>query len=84
MSKSKKILANVLSGRTDSNIGFADLCHLLEHAGFTQRTGKGSHTIFHMENLEEIVNLQPLGSKAKAYQVKQVRDLILKYQLDIH
>jgi len=37
-----------------------------------------------METIAEIVNIQPLGSKAKAYQVKQVRDLILKCQLDIH
>lgn len=36
-----------------------------------------------MDQVAEIVNIQPLGSKAKAYQVKQVRDLILKYQLDI-
>jgi hypothetical protein len=84
MSKSQKILTDILSGRSDANIGFTDLCYLLERAGFTRRSGKGSHTIFHMETVAEIVNLQPLGSKAKAYQVKQVRDLILKYQLDIH
>jgi hypothetical protein len=29
----------------------------------------------------EIINLQPRGSQAKAYQVKQVRGLILTYQL---
>jgi hypothetical protein len=29
----------------------------------------------------EIINLQPKGSKAKPYQVKQVRNLILKYKL---
>jgi len=27
----------------------------------------------------EILNLQPKQSKAKAYQVKQVREIILKY-----
>lgn len=84
MSKSQKILSDILSGRSDANIGFADLCYLLERAGFTRRPGKGSQTIFHMESVAEIVNIQPLGSKAKAYQMKQVRDLILKYQLDIH
>jgi hypothetical protein len=31
--------------------------------------------------VEEIINLQPAGSKAKPYQVKQVRGIILKYQL---
>jgi hypothetical protein len=29
----------------------------------------------------EIINLQAKGSKAKPYQVKQVRTLILKYKL---
>ena len=84
MSKSQKILFDILSGRSDANIGFTDLCYILERAGFTRRQGKGSHTIFHMANVDEIVNIQPLGNKAKAYQVKQVRDLILKYQFDIH
>jgi hypothetical protein len=31
--------------------------------------------------IEEILNFQPKQGKAKAYQVKQVRDVILKYQL---
>jgi hypothetical protein len=29
----------------------------------------------------EIVNLQPKGAKAKAYQVKQVRAILLKYKM---
>lgn len=29
----------------------------------------------------EIVNIQPLGNMAKAYQVKQIRAIILKYKL---
>lgn len=32
-------------------------------------------------NVEEILNLQPKGAKAKPYQVKQVRSIILKYRL---
>ena len=34
-----------------------------------------------MDGVEEILNLQPKGAKAKPYQVKQVRNLILKYKL---
>ncbi|MBE9218622.1 type II toxin-antitoxin system HicA family toxin [Dolichospermum flos-aquae LEGE 04289] len=30
---------------------------------------------------DEILNLQPKQGKAKAYQVKQVREMLLKYQL---
>jgi len=44
---------------------------------------KGSHHIFSQENIEEIINLQPDGSKAKAYQVKQIRELMVKYQLGV-
>ncbi len=31
--------------------------------------------------IEEILNLQTFGDKAKPYQVKQVRNLLLKYKL---
>lgn len=80
MSRFEKILAKVLSGTSDTNVAFADLCSLLEQLGFDQRI-RGSHHIFTKDNIEDILNLQPVGSKAKAYQVKQVRTVISKYQL---
>lgn len=80
MSKASKTLADILTGRSDANISFADLRHLLERAGFTRKPGKGSHTLYFKEGVEEIINLQPIGNKAKPYQVKQVRNLFLKYQ----
>ena len=83
MSRVKKAVAKILEGRSDANLDFDDLCFVLERAGFTRRSGKGSHAIFHKDGVAEIINLQPKGGKAKAYQVKQVRDLILKYQLEI-
>jgi len=43
----------------------------------------GSHHIFSRENVEEIINLQPKNGQAKPYQVKQVRELIVKYRLNI-
>ncbi len=42
--------------------------------------GEGHH-IFSKHGIEEIVNLQPKGTKAKPYQVKQVRKLIVRYKL---
>lgn len=83
MSRIKKSLARLLEGRSDANFDFSDLCLIVERGGFTMRSGKGSHRIYFKEGVEEIINLQPRGSQAKAYQVKQVRDLILKYQLEI-
>lgn len=71
MSKFKKTLSVILKGISDSNIPFADLCHLLKSLGLEERI-RGSHHIFFKEDVEEIINLQPKGNKAKAYQVKQV------------
>ena len=53
---------------------------LLRRLGFEERI-RGSHHIFTKEGIGEILNLQPKGMKAKPYQVKQVRDVILKYGL---
>ena len=75
-----KILELVLRGSSDANIPFRDLCHLLLKLGFHERV-KGSHHIFWKESVAEIVNLQPKGSKAKPYQVKQVRFILLKYKM---
>ncbi len=49
--------------------------------GFSERI-KGDHYIFFREGIEEIINLQALrDGKAKAYQVKYTRGIILKYKL---
>ncbi|MDI6768017.1 MAG: type II toxin-antitoxin system HicA family toxin, partial [Bacteroidota bacterium] len=61
------------------NIYFSDLCNLLYALGFEERV-RGSHHIFTKVGVEEIINLQPKGSQAKPYQVKQVRNIILKYK----
>jgi HicA toxin of bacterial toxin-antitoxin, len=80
MTRAGKTLEKVLRGTSDANISFTDLLRLLERLGFTQRT-RGSHHIFTRPGVEEILNLQPKGSKAKPYQVKQVRHVILDYRL---
>jgi predicted RNA binding protein YcfA (HicA-like mRNA interferase family) len=69
-----------LRGRSDANIPFVGMCHLLRKLNFEERT-KGSHHIFTKEGVEEILNVQPKGGKAKPYQVKQVRNVILRYRL---
>ena len=75
-----KTLLKVLSGRADTNIRFDDLHNLLNSLGFTVRV-KGSYHIFVRDGIEEILNLQPQGSAAKPYQVKQVRNVIVRYGL---
>jgi len=81
MSKAEKLAAKILSGRSDRNFLFADLCYILERAGFELRSGKGSHRIYYKEDVVEIINIQPRDGKGKPYQVKQVRELLLKYKI---
>ena len=80
MGKQDKLLSRILRGTSDRNIPFDRLCALLHHLGFDERI-RGSHHIFSKEGVEEILNVQPKGSLAKPYQVKQVRNVILKYKL---
>lgn len=80
MTQLDKLLERILRGTSDANIEFTDLCKLLRKLGFDERI-RGSHHIFTRQDIYEIINLQPKGTKAKAYQVKQVRQLILKYHL---
>ncbi len=82
MSKHEKLLLQVLRGTSDKNIPFKDVCQLLYYLGFDERI-RGDHHIFTKNDVEEILNLQPKGSKAKPYQVKQVRNVIIKYKLGV-
>ncbi len=80
MGRLEKILDQILRGGGEQNIAFDDLLYLLESLGFEKRI-KGSHHVFSKDGIEEIVNIQPAGGKAKPYQVKQVRHIIVKYKL---
>jgi hypothetical protein len=80
LDKHRKLLDYIMLKKGDANVPFAGLCQLLCRLGFDERI-KGDHHIFTMAEVDEIINLQPTGSKAKPYQVKQVRDLLLRYDL---
>jgi hypothetical protein len=80
MPKHSKTLERVLSGRADANVRFEDLRTLLVALGFVERS-RGSHHMFGRSGIEEQINLQRDGAKAKPYQVKQVRIILLRYDL---
>lgn len=81
MARWRLVLARVLSGSADRNVRFADLCGLLRALGFDERV-RGSHHIYTRGDVVEILNLQPRDDGlGKPYQVRQVRDLIVKYRL---
>ncbi len=82
MGKLEKLYEHILMRRSDANVSFETLCTLLKRLGFDERI-KGDHHIFTKDDVEEILNLQPKDGKGKPYQVKQVRDVILKYHIRI-
>ncbi|MFN8628558.1 MAG: type II toxin-antitoxin system HicA family toxin [Candidatus Binatia bacterium] len=80
MAKYDDLLARILRGTSDANIAFNDLRQLLRRLGFEERI-RGSHHMFRKAGVEEKINLQREGSKAKVYQVRQVRATILRHKL---
>ncbi len=82
MTKHGKMLKKVLSGRSDTNIGFDELRHILNHLGFDERI-RGSHHVFVKADIYDMINLQREGRMAKPYQVRQVRSVITSYGLTV-
>ncbi len=82
MGKYDKILQKIIYGRSDANILFLELRHILLRLDFQERI-RGDHHIFTKQGVVEILNIQPLGAMAKAYQVKQVRQIIVRYRLGL-
>jgi predicted RNA binding protein YcfA (HicA-like mRNA interferase family) len=76
----EKILEKLLRGESDANIRFDEICHLLQAKGFRMRIS-GSHHIFTRPGVIERINIQRDGSKAKPYQVRQIRKILAQYKL---
>lgn len=70
----------VMSGKSDNNIRFADFRNMLLSYGFSEHI-RGDHYIYKRKDILERINIQPKGSKAKGYQVKQVRMIFKEYGL---
>jgi hypothetical protein len=80
MGRYGKLRERILAGGADGNVDFAMRCQLLLRLGFQERV-KGGHHVFTRDGVDEIINLQPRGNKAKPYQVKQVRAILVSYRL---
>ena len=82
MGKYEKLFKTIMSGQSDGNIKFNDLCNLLDKLGIKLQRIEGSHHVFAFPGIIELIDLQPDTkdhSKAKSYQVRQVRRYINKY-----
>ncbi len=78
----EKVRDKILSGESDANIPFKQLRNVLIRLGFSERI-TGSHHTFTRDDIPDIIVLQPIKGEAtaKRYQVKQVRELLLRYDL---
>jgi predicted RNA binding protein YcfA (HicA-like mRNA interferase family) len=83
MGRTEKLYQKAL--RSPNNFSFRDLCLLAERVGFQLKPqGSGSHKFYYHPVIKQVVNFQPFPSdskKAKHYQVKQLIDIITKYNL---
>lgn len=70
-----------LEGHSHANIRFGDLRALLLRLGFTERV-RGSHHIFRKAGVPDMINLQSQGGQVKPYQARQVRSIVIRYELE--
>ena len=82
MGKREKLLRRILSGQSDYDISFNELVNLLLSLGFKMRQ-EGSHKIFTKDGIIKRINLQSEGSKAKGYQVRQIRKILTTYKFNV-
>lgn len=81
MGRYEELRLRILQGKSDANVDFDELRRLLQWLRFEERT-RGRHHIFRRHGVKELINLQREGSKAKVYQVRQDRQVILRYGLE--
>ena len=82
MSNRGKFFERLMSGTSDRTVDFGQLCELLRWLGFTERV-RGSHHVFTMAGVEELIDLQPEGRHGKTYQVRQVRDILKAHSMEV-
>jgi predicted RNA binding protein YcfA (HicA-like mRNA interferase family) len=65
------------------NVRFADAQRLVEALGFELDRVRGSHHIYRHPALQQRINLQPLRGQAKPYQMRQLLELVERYDLKL-
>jgi predicted RNA binding protein YcfA (HicA-like mRNA interferase family) len=75
----RKILQLILNN--SKNVRFSDAVTLAKAFGFILDRINGSHHIFKHSDNQALLNLQNVKGKAKPYQLKQLIELIERYNL---
>jgi predicted RNA binding protein YcfA (HicA-like mRNA interferase family) len=81
MAKANTLFDQVVEGR--GVIKFRDLERLLTALGFHLTRTSGSHRIYIHPVVPRPLSVQRLGSDAKPYQLRQLRDMIREYGLKL-
>jgi predicted RNA binding protein YcfA (HicA-like mRNA interferase family) len=77
----RKLLAKALTG--SKNLRFNEIMALAEAFGFRLSRVSGSHHIYVHPQVRELVNLQEVKGKAKPYQVRQLLEIVERYNLEL-
>ena len=77
----RKLLQKLLSG--SKNIRFSEAISCAESFGFQLDRISSSHHIYKHPNVPEFLNLQNVKGKAKPYQIKQLLQIIERYNLQM-
>ncbi len=77
----QKLLAKALAG--SKNLRFTEAITLAKAFGYRLVRTKGSHHILVHPKIKELINLQEVGGKAKPYQVRQLLDIVERYNLSL-
>ncbi|MBF0412288.1 MAG: type II toxin-antitoxin system HicA family toxin [Desulfamplus sp.] len=76
-----KLLTKLLSN--SKNIRFSEATGCAESFGFKLSRINGSHNIYSHPQVVELLNLQDVKGKAKDYQIKQLLEIIERYNLEM-
>jgi predicted RNA binding protein YcfA (HicA-like mRNA interferase family) len=79
--RNRKLLEKAL--RNPQGLRFDEAKKLAKAFGFRLDRIKGSHHIFNRPGIQEFLNLQDCGGKAKPYQVKQLLKLVELHNLPL-
>ena len=77
-----ELLARLVRGAV-ANVDFVDAQRLMEALGFEELRVRGSHHIYARVAVPEQLNLQEARGQAKPYQLRQLVNLVRRYDLSI-
>lgn len=77
----EKYLSKIIINQ--KNVHFEDFTSLLRAFGFVNVRSKGSHFIYKLDNIRELINIQNVRGEVKPYQVRQFMGVVEKYNLKL-